>query len=88
MKGSNEVNSDQIQKYYLFNDNNQNSDITVIVGCKNNVENLEEKSDNTGLLLLMRFNNYVPVLSKRKKQSVQKVFNDLVHLLKNDGLEK
>ena len=88
MKGSNEVNSDQIQKYYLFNDNNQNLDITVIVGCKNNVENLEEKSDNTGLLLLMRFNNYVPVLSKRKKQSVQKVFNDLVHLLKNDGLEK
>ena len=81
MKGSNKLTSDEIQNYYLFNDNNQKYDITVIVGCKNSV-------DSTGQLLLMRFNNYNPVLSKKKKQNVQNLFNDLVYLLKNDGLER
>ena len=61
-----------------------NIDVTIIIGINHNKEN----NDTTGSLLLMRFHKFNPILSRRKKQTTQKLFDDITSLLKNNGLER
>ena len=56
----------------------------MIIGINPNKQN----NDITGSLLLMRFHKFNPILSRRKKLTSQKLFDDITSLLKNDGLER
>ena len=84
-KGDNTSTAEEIKQYYLFEGNvESNIDVTIIIGINHNKEN----NDTTGSLLLMRFHKFNPILSRRKKQTTQKLFDDITSLLKNDGLER
>ena len=83
-KGCNKITKGKISSYYLFDENEVAHDVTIILGLKE-MRNLCNEDVH---LLHMRFHKYTPVLSRKKKQTVQKLYNDLRKVLKNDGLER
>ena len=83
-KGCNKIKKEDITNYYFFEENSVNHDVTVILGCKSITTRCSEDVH----LLHMRFHKYTPVFSRKKKLTVQKLFNDLKKELKNDGLER
>ena len=85
IKGSNKINGEDVSNYYLFPKGNSNGyDITFVIGCNENIKN----TDKIGILLLCRFHNFQPLMSRKKKQTAQKLFNDIIQCLKNNGLER
>ena len=83
-KGCNKIAKEKINSYYFFDEKEVNHDVTIILGLKE----IRNHCDEDLHLLHMRFHKYTPVLSRKKKQTVQKFYNDLRKVLKNDGLER
>ena len=84
IKGCNKIKKEDITHYYFFEENEVDHDITVILGLKS----ISTHHNEDVHLLHMRLHKYTPVFLRKKKLTVQKLFNDVRKELKNNGLER
>ena len=84
MKGDNTITGDEVSSYNLFcNQIKGDFDASVIIGLHKNNDKVK-----SGTLLLCRYHKFNPNLSKRKRQTTQKLFTALSKSLKNECLER
>ena len=84
-KSNNDSTAEEVKQYFLFTGNVESDiDVNIIIGLNPNKQN----NQLTGSLLLMRFHKFNPILSRRKRQTANKLFDDITSLLKNNCLER